>query len=113
MTFSDDEVQELAGLHPGVRRSTEAGITYFLIPNLELPPGHTPATTDALLCPTARDGYESRLFLATMLSGGRGTNWNATQVRILERNWFAVSWKVRAGLRLAQMVRAHLDAFRR
>ena len=112
MTFPDDEVQELVRLHPGVQRGVEAGVTYFLIPNLDLPAGRSPASTDALLCPSERDGYPSRLFLATPVPGGRNSNFTASNVRILERNWFAVSWRIRPGLRLAQMVRAHLDAFR-
>jgi hypothetical protein len=111
MDFPDDEVQEMVSLYPGVRRGIEAGVTYFLIPDLALPAGRSPASTDALFCPSERDGYPSRLFLATAVTGGPGTNWNGN-VRVFERNWFAVSWRIRPGLRLAQMVRAHLDAFR-
>ncbi|SRR5258708_11092599 len=111
MNFPDDEVQELVRLYPGIRRGVEAGVTYFLIPDLALPAGRSPETTDALFCPSERDGYHSRLFLATTVTGGRSTNWNGN-VRVFERNWFAVSWRIRLGLRLAQMVRAHLDAFR-
>lgn len=111
MSFPDDEVQELARLYPGVRRSAEAGVTYFLISGLPLPAGQTPETADALFCPGGRDGYPSRLFLATMLPSAQSPNW--TSVRVLERNWFAVSWRIRDGLRLVQKLRAHLDAFRR
>ena len=112
MTFPEDEVQELGRLFPEAKQSEEGGVPYFLLPQLALPAGRSPERTDALLCPTGRDGYGSRLFLAQVIATPAGVNWNANAVRILERNWFAVSWRVRAGLRLAQMVRAHLDAFR-
>jgi hypothetical protein len=112
MQFADDQVRELARLYAGVQQAVEIEVTYFLIRDLELPAGCIPATVDSLLCPTLRDGYQSRLFFATQVSGGPARNWNATGVRILERNWYAVSWKTREGLRLAQMVSAHLDALR-
>lgn len=112
MPINDDEVRELVRHHPGVEEATEGGVTYYLIPGLRLPEGCTPAVVDALLCPTAREGYPSRLFLSTAVSCRTARNWNASNVRILERNWFAISWKVNASLRLAQMVAAHLEALR-
>jgi hypothetical protein len=110
--FPDDQVDELIGQYPGVAQAEEGGIVYFLLPDLEMPAGCAPARVDALLCPTTRDGYASRLYVADKVTGGPSQNWNATGVRILERNWHAVSWRTREGLRLAQMVRVHLDAFR-
>ncbi len=109
--FSEDELVELLAVFPRAQRGVEGGVTYFLLPDIAVPaPGGT--TADALLCPSSRDGYPSRLFLSTPLIAGRAKNLNASNVRILERNWHAVSWKVRSGLRLLQMVAAHLDAFR-
>ena len=110
--FPDDELRELTALFPRVKRAQEAGTTFFLLPDLAVPTTGGETIMDGLLCPTDRDGYPSRLFLSKAVLGGRGTNLNASDVRILERNWFAVSWRVRNGLRLAQMVAAHLDAFR-
>lgn len=113
MAFAADEIAELLQLVWRVHQAEEGGFTYFLLPELSLPDGCTPAMLDALLCPMARDGYSSRLFVAEQIAHrGPGTNWNALNVRILERNWFAVSWRVNGGLRLAQLVRGHLDAFR-
>src|ERR1043166_6557785 len=105
--FPDDEVAELACLFPNVMRAQEAGSTFFLLPSLTVITVNGEVIADGLLCPTDRDGYPSRLFLSKPISGGRGNNLNASNVRILERNWFAVSWRIRAGLRLAQMVAAH------
>jgi hypothetical protein len=82
-------------------------VTFLLIPQLFLPAGCTPECIEALLCPTARDGYPSRLFLAAQV---KPRSWSTA--RILERNWFMVSWRIREGLRLAQMVLAHLGAFK-
>jgi hypothetical protein len=113
MAFAADEVAELLDLFGRVQQAEDGGFTYFLLPDVSLPAGCTPAALDALLCPMARDGYSSRLFLSQQIvHRGPGTNWNAVNVRILERNWFAVSWQVRPTLRLAQLVRGHLDAFR-
>lgn len=88
----------------------EGGATFILIPSLELPTGCSPAHVDILLCPTPRDGYESRLFFAAQIQGGRSQNWNAQNVRILERSWFAFSWKAPSGLRLVQMLSDHMSA---
>lgn len=110
--MTDDEIRELVRQHPETQEGTEAGVRYFLIPNLRLPDGCTPDKADALLCPAGRDGYPSRLFFSSTITSRHVRNWNASNVRILERNWFAVSWRVNANLRLAQMVAAHLEAFR-
>lgn len=112
MSLPDEQVAELRALYPGLQQAVEAGVLYFLITNLALPAGCSEASVDALLCPTQREGYESRLFLSKQIASKTGRNWNASNLRVLERNWFAVSWKTRPGLRLAQMVSAHLEAFR-
>lgn len=112
--FPEDQIAELRKLSPGLMQGTEAGVTYFLLPQFELPEGCTPGRTDVLLCPTPRDGYDSRVFFAAQISSGKPLNWNHVNVRILERNWSAYSWKVnhRVGLRLAQILLAHLQALR-
>ncbi len=112
MSFPGEQVAELSALYPGLQQATEAGVLYFLIPSLALPAGCSAASVDALLCPTQREGYESRLFLSKQITCAATRNWNASNIRVLERNWFAVSWKTRSGLRLAQMVSAHIEAFR-
>jgi hypothetical protein len=113
MSIGDDELRELARQYPEMAEGMESGVTYYFIPGLRLPDGCTPDHMDALLCPTGRDGYPSRLFLEQSVTCPTARNWNASNVRILERNWFAVSWMVKApGLRLAQLLAAHLEAFR-
>ena len=108
MTSTESQIVELLRLFPGTQRAVEGGNTYFLIPDLEMPPGCTPARLDVLLCPSARDGYASRLYFSQKVEGGPPQNWHVSGVRILERNWHAFSWRTREGLRLIQMVLAHV-----
>src|SRR3954463_15225982 len=110
MSYPEDQVAELKLLCPDISQVEEAGCTFLLLPGLNLPDGCNPARTDALLCPSARDGYASRLFFAEKVQTKAERNWNATGVRIAERNWHAYSWKTNSNLRLAQMVAAHLRA---
>ena len=113
MTYPEDELAELKQLCPGASRCIDGGTTYFLLPGLQLPDGCAPGVTDALLCPTDRDGYNSRLFFDRVVSSRQALNWNLQNARIADRNWNAYSWKLnRTGLRLAQMVGEHLRALR-
>jgi len=111
MTLPEDQLQELRTFFPSVACAKEAGITYVFLPNATLPSGCVPASVDLLLCPAPRDGYSSRLYFAEQVSGLKQLNWNGS-TRVLERNWFAYSWKIEPGIRLVQMVQAHLQAFR-
>lgn len=114
MSFSEDQVAELKRLCPDLCEVVEANCSYVLLPGLNLPEGCSPARTDALLCPSARDGYPSRLFFSERIESKASAipNWNVNGLRIVERNWHAYSWKVNPQLRLAQMVAAHLRALR-
>lgn len=112
MRDSMDPIEELKKLFGIVLRSEESGKTYFLIPQLAMPDGCTPARTDVLLCPSERDGYPSRLFFAERVACKGTPNWT-TVVRILERTWHAFSWRVpQTDLRPAQLVLAHLKGLR-
>lgn len=112
MEFPPDQIEELKALAGDASRSEEGGFVYFLLPSLQLPPGCSPEKVDALLCPMLRNGYPSRLFFAERITSRGQRNWNANGVRILERNWHAFSWTVPGGLRLAQLVGAHLKGLR-
>ncbi len=112
MEFPPDQIEELKILADGVASAEEGGFAYLLLPSLQLPPGCSPEKVDALLCPVPRDGYPSRLFFAQQITSREQRNWNVTGVRILEGNWYAFSWIVPAGLRLAQLVGAHLKGLR-
>ena len=115
MSFPDDQIAELKLMFPGVAKCDEGNVTFFFLPNVMLPDGCAPTNADLLLCPTPRDGYSSRLFFSAKVEpkkveGKQPLNWHVSNARLIEKNWFAFSWRSPAGLRLAQMVAVHLRA---
>ncbi|HEX8670747.1 MAG TPA: hypothetical protein VF710_02615 [Longimicrobium sp.] len=110
MTFPEEQIAELTALFPEVQQAEEGGVTFFMIPAHSLPDGCTPGTVDLLLCPSYRDGYPHRVFYSAPVQGGNALTWSTFY--ILGRPWYAVSWRTRDGLRLAQILAAHLDAVR-
>lgn len=112
MDIDQEQLAELVQQYSDVQMAGEGGVNYLLLPQLELPQGCVPSRVDALLCPSTRDGYMSRLFFAELISGGAARNWNVHNLRILERNWYAFSWQTRPNLRLLQMVLAHLEGLK-
>ncbi len=112
MNFPQEQIDELKSIAPDLSIAQEGGYTYLLIEKLRLPAGCQPATLDVLLCPMPREGYQSRLFFSSQVTGCPTRNWNGN-VRALGRNWFAISWNVRQGLRLAEMLLIHLNALRK
>ena len=111
MNFEADQISELKLLAPELRVAQEGGYTFIHITNLRMPEGCTPDTVNALLCPEPRDGYSSRLFLSEQVINRPGLNWNGN-IRVLEQNWFAISWQTQPGHRLADMLIFHLKPFR-
>lgn len=110
--FSDEQLETLKLVSPGVMQAEEAGAVLFMLPQLNLPPGCTPAQVDVLLCPSARDGYPSRLYFAQQVASTTQRNWNG-QWFVLERHWYAFSWKVTAGgLNLVQILQEHLEGLK-
>jgi len=108
------EVEALKALFPNIALAEEGGTSFILIKNVTLPDGCEPRQVEALLCPSERDGYPSRLFLSHKVSHhGKGTNWSPSGgAMILGRVWWAVSWRTRSGQSLTEMVLDHLAAFR-
>lgn len=111
MHFPEEEINELQTIVPNLSLAQEGGYTYIHIGGLILPDGCQPANVDALLCSTPRDGYNSRLFFSQQIAGGSIQNWNGN-IRVLERNWYAISWQTQPGLRLAEILSVHLKALR-
>ncbi len=104
-----DKLAELQRQFPGAKQCQEGGTTFYFIPSLHMPPGCIPQHTDVLLCPTARDGYSSRLFFAARVQGPVPRNWNGDS-HILGRQWYAFSWSDIQGLPLVDLVLAHVRA---
>lgn len=110
--YSDEELETLKLISPDAMAAEEAGAVVFMLPQLKLPPGCTPDQVDVLLCPTGRDGYPSRLYFAQQVTSPTQRNWNG-QWFVLEKNWFAFSWKVAAeNLSLVQTLQEHLEALK-
>jgi hypothetical protein len=107
------QIAALKTLYPRLAQASEGGVEYIRIDELKLPEGASPRIVTALLCPTARDGYKSRLYLSEQVSHrGKGTNWNPnTGTVILGRKWWAVSWQTQEHPTLIGMVLDHLRAF--
>jgi hypothetical protein len=103
-----DQLSELKKLYPDVSVASDGGVVYLLIPAMPMPSQCNPDRADVLLCPSPRDGYSSRLFFSAIVACASRPNWNRQNERILERNWVAYSFKVPSGLRLAQLIAAHL-----
>lgn len=105
-------LQEFLLLCPNAEEYTEQGRTYIFLPALRLPDGCTPEAVDALLCLSSRDGYESRLYFAQRVGCRNKLNWNAQNVPILQRTWFAYSWRVAASERPIELLVQHMKALR-
>lgn len=113
MDFPTDQIDELKKIAPSLCVAQEGGISFIRITGFTLPDGCDPAIADILLCPAPRDGYPSTLYYSKQINCSKALNWNRTNVRILDSNWFAVSWRVSSGLRLAELLLVHLRALRK
>ena len=111
MDFDEIQIEELKQIAPNLSMAQEGGYQYILIKDLKLPEGCSPSIVDALLCSKPRDGYESRLFFSAQISGCPARNWNG-HIRVLEKNWYAISWKVPSGQRLYEILLIHLNSLR-
>jgi len=112
--ISAAHVTELKAVCPSPEYFEEGTLPYVLLRDHSLPAGTNPARCDLVVCPNERDGYPSRLFFSQRVirsptSKTRDAlNWNGN-VRLLERNWYAYSWKVTGGpFSLAQLLALHL-----
>ena len=114
MSLPLDQVEEMKLIASNPLVYTEGGVDFILLSAFSLPDGCCPIISDLLLCPTPRDGYNSRLFFDQKIQpadrpGRQAINWNGS-VRIAERVWHAFSWRTPSHLRLAQMLSIHLKA---
>ena len=113
MNYPTSQTDELKQYCSGLSALTEGDTTYLYMEGLHLPAGCEPTRCDALFCPVpTKDGYPSRLYLATQVSSRYTRNWNCSNARIGERNWFAFSWKVdMESPTLKDLLVAHLNGF--
>lgn len=112
MPFNEEEIKELKTIASNISFATEGGYEYILIEKLQLPDGCNPSEVDALLCPTTKDGYESRLFFSSQISGCPSRNWNGN-IRVLDRNWYAFSWRINSQHSLTKTLLLHLNSLQK
>lgn len=116
MTIAPEQITGMQASHPGAKLLRDGAGEFIFLPCLPIQVGTSSRTLDALLCPHARDGYDTRLFLAEAIPErptiqGQAANWTAHQ--ILGRTWYTWSWRgVGASLPLPQMLLAHVKALR-
>lgn len=112
MAYPEDQIAALKKYCSRLSSFDEAGKAFFRLDGLRLPMGCKPAVCDGLLCPVAHAGYSSRLYFSEQITSPYTKNWNATNERIGEHNWFAFSWKVELpNARLDELLVAHLNGF--
>jgi hypothetical protein len=114
MEFSEEQIKSLKKIVPDLKLVQEGGYTYFYIEGLKLPEGCSPNIVNALLCPSPLNGYQSRLYFSSQISGlgSSSRNWNG-RLRAIGQNWFAISWQTKSGLSLVEMLSIHLKALKK
>ena len=112
MAFPKEQTDGLKKYCRSLRAVEEGGVIFLYLEGLRLPDGCDPIECNGLLCPVERDGYPSRLYFSAKVVCARSHNWNVSDARIVEENWFAFSWRVdpTPGT-LAKMLVAHLAGF--
>lgn len=112
MDYDEDQVAGLKEYCKKVSLLEECGVTFLFMEELRFPEGCSPNVCNGLLCPVPREGYPSRLYLSCKVSCPYEKNWNVSEARIGEWNWYAFSWKVeRPNLTLPELLIAHLSGF--
>ncbi len=112
--MTDDAAQlvRLRGLCPGAELWTEpgeAGGSLVYLPDLKVESCGTIRTIDGLLCPRARDGYDTRMFYSQQMPVAR--NW-ATHV-VMARGWAAHSWSgISSDLPWLDILASHLETIK-
>ncbi len=108
-----EQLEDLKQLGLTVSVASEGGYAYVLVEKLKMPDGCNPNEVDALICNSMRDNYHSSLFLSSHIQGCPPLNWNRQNVRILDRNWFAISWQTQPNLSLTDILVNHLKPFQK
>ena len=107
MTNHDAELARLRALCPGAELWDEGGAPLVYLPGIKVASAGTVQVVDALLCPRARDGYESRLYFSERLPVER--NWQSHV--LMARTWFAFSWNgIPANQPWLDILGSHLEA---
>ena len=110
MTIAPEALNSLRPFSDKAEILVGDGREFVLLPGLKVTVNDVVHVLDGLLCPSEIQGYKTRLFLSESILE-KAQNWNL--FAFFGRTWHAPSWQgIDASLRLPQMLRAHLDAFR-
>jgi hypothetical protein len=102
------EFAKLKMLHAGAVLHQEGGQPVVLLPKFSFLSGGKGHTMDLLLHPSQHSGYDTRLFFERQTASAKA-GW--TSCRVLERGWWAVSWKdVKPSMPWTSMLCEHLRA---
>jgi len=107
---SDDSpgLAAIKALSDGCRLLREGGNPVVLLPAFPFLSAGRAMRMDLLLHPGAHSGYVTRLFFERQVEG-KGANW--TKHRVVDREWWAPSWKdVPPTLPWPSMLAEHLRA---
>lgn len=108
MRDAETEITALKAICADAEVMQEGGLVYAFLPRLRFRLKDNSHTHDALLCPSAHSGYDTRLFFEQPVPGFAGT-WYAHQ--ILSRQWHTISWRgVAAEQSWTKILAEHLGA---
>lgn len=98
MTVTKEQIEYLKSRWSGVQSVVEGNITYYLVPDVELPDGCTPARANVLICPVDHLGYPCRVFFSQRIECKTAKpNWNHSPHAIADKAWHAFSWQIGKG----------------
>lgn len=108
-----EEQSVLDGLFgPGVQEVVEAGRRFIILPTIVLPAGCVPVSAFGIYVASQYGGYETRLFLESLIRLASGAAPLMTTDMLCGRTMYSASWNgVSASLPLHQGIFAHLRRF--
>lgn len=89
MTDAASEFEKVKSIHGAALLLKEGGVAVVLLPDYPFRSGGKDMAMTVLLHPSQHSGYATRLFFERQLMVAG--NW--TTHRVLERDWWAKSWK--------------------
>lgn len=109
MRETEAEIAGLRAICPEAEPMSEGGAVFAFLPRLRFRAHGAAQCMDALLCPTAHSGYDTRLFFETAVPGFAGAWYPIT---ILSRQWQTISWRgVSPEQPWTRILSEHLGAF--
>jgi len=107
---AEEEIERIRGIYPDAVALLEGGQAFVHLPKIVIATAGGSVEREALLCPHAHSGYQTRLFLDSQVPGSLA-NW--TGHTLFTRKWFTWSWNyITANQPWTAILANHLAAFR-